>query len=205
VLWTQDGPIAVLMSNGTTSVPSWQAPSSAMSLISSTVLGSAAASITFSSIPGTYNHLQLVAMGTSSRANSSDWWAVQVNGDTTANNHRVAGVTDLNGGAPAGLYSLATSWTANGSSAGPADMPASTGTAGVAGRIELWLPCYALTTYMKTGRWESGKLDGALPYEGFNDLTVHWNSTAAITSLKLFPLNGPNLTAGSAAYLYGVT
>jgi hypothetical protein len=63
------------------------APSGAYESIATVTLSSATASITFSSIPSTYTHLQVRALVRSS-ANAADAWInYALNGDTTASNY----------------------------------------------------------------------------------------------------------------------
>ena len=67
-------------------------------------------SITFSSIPGTYKHLQIRGVLRGDRANTGEIVGVQFNGDTTAANyasHRLIGDGTNAGGGPqsTGAYS----------------------------------------------------------------------------------------------------
>jgi hypothetical protein len=164
------------------------------------VLDSAASSITFSSIPGTYNHLQLVAMARSATASAADNWALQVNGDTGAHYDRMD--IYVNGFNTSGSSSTSaqTSW-----SAASADLPAASDTAGYAGLLKVEIPAYALTTFNKVGTWRSGNGDTFDSTSTVHSISLGWRSTAAVTSMKLFLTSGGNLATGSAAYLYGVT
>ena len=53
--------------------------------IATTTLSTSAASITFSSIPATYTHLQIRVMARGSQADISDQVGIQFNGDTSSN------------------------------------------------------------------------------------------------------------------------
>jgi len=61
------------------------APSGAYDSIATVTVGSPVASITFSSIPSTYTHLQVRVFARSARADWGDTLQVRVNGDTGAN------------------------------------------------------------------------------------------------------------------------
>jgi hypothetical protein len=61
------------------------APSGAYDSIATVTLGTAASSVTFSSIPSTYTHLQVRVFARSARADWGDTLQVRVNGDTGAN------------------------------------------------------------------------------------------------------------------------
>jgi len=63
------------------------APSGAYDSIATTTLGTAASSVTFSSIPSTYTHLQVRALTSNARYATSSA-ALYLNSDTTAANYR---------------------------------------------------------------------------------------------------------------------
>lgn len=153
--------------------------------ISTQTLGSAAASVTFSSIPATYTDLVLVCQ---SGEDTSDYLAVQFNSDTATN----YSYTSLNGDG-----STATSVRASTQSRGLLSWytytPANTlNSASIAHIMN-----YANTTTNKTylSRFSSG--NGAELIAGL------WRSTAAINTIKLFPLTG-SFRIGSTFTLYGI-
>jgi hypothetical protein len=149
-------------------------------------------SYTFSSIPGTFKHLQLrmyLPGGTSVSATNLD---IQVNGDTGTNyvNHWFNGT---------GTTVSASSQTSN-----PRieEMvlfrSANTYPAGVI----LDILDYADTNKYKTFRTLSGKEDGN---SGDVRITSHmWMSTSAITSIKVYPDNNNNFPPGVRLSLYGI-
>jgi len=167
--------------------------------VSVQTLASAAASITFSSIPGTYNMLRLVVIGASAAAAQSDQWTVQLNGDT--GNHY-----DLETFYAAGTGTGAS----DGSNAqavwisAESDMPGANATAGIAGILDLTIPAYAGTTFQKVGIWRSGYYDAVTAItDGFVVVaTESWRSMAAITSIVIATHSGSNLAAGTTAILY---
>jgi hypothetical protein len=70
-----------------TTAATWQAPaaSGALVLIAEQLLVGTATTITFSSIPNTYRHLRLVAMGRMNAATTEDYVYIRFNGDTGSN------------------------------------------------------------------------------------------------------------------------
>ncbi len=69
--------------------------------------------------------------------------------------------------------------------------------------MDFVIPFYAGTVFnkqtMTTGaRWGSTTLTTTFNYSG------QWNSTAAITSIKLFATDAANLIAGSTFSIYGI-
>lgn len=170
---------------GQNGVSPWQ-------LISHQKLGSAATDITFSSIPQTYKHLRLICRLRSTRASSNDSICIQFNGDTGSNYNN-----QLNGAAAAaGQYGAAgnTKLPVLRASAGTLAAQSFTG-----GAIEI--PFYNETDAYKTA-WGIG-------VTGLGQYAVagqggEWKNTAAITSVRVFPDNGPNFAAGSEIDLIGV-
>lgn len=179
----------------------WAAASAgAMTLISSNVLGSPAANFTFSSIPGSYNHLRLMVVARSALNAAADNFAVQVNADSNTNYGQIGVSNTGSTVASDGALNL-TSWHAQ-----VTDLAAATSNASNASTLIIDLPYYANTTFQKVGTWWSGWISGF-------DLTGHdvrhtigWRATpAAVTSIKVFNIGTVNFVTGSAAYLYGIT
>lgn len=159
--------------------------------IATNTLGSAAASVTFSSISGTYTDLLLVAQVRSARAAADDSLYVQVNGDTGSN----YSVTDLKGRNGIASSSRATSQTkmviAN-------NIVAATGTASVFDPVINHFMNYSNTTTNKTvlSRASSAEQEVAA-------LVNLWRSTSAITQIVIYCASA-NIAAGSSFTLYGI-
>jgi len=154
--------------------------------ISTTTLGSAAASHTFSSIPGTYTDLVLVINGLVVGAD-----AVQINmtfngtGDTSRSYTRFQG----NGTSPSSLRSQADS--------GVGVLGDSQG-----GLIIANIMSYKNTSVYKTILTRYSSLDSGDSRSGtFASL---WANTQAITSITLSPNSGLNWATGSTFTLYGL-
>ena len=164
--------------------------------IETQTLGSDQASVTFSSIAATYEHLMLFWTARGTDAGNPDL-NMRFNGDTGANYDReaVAGV----GASPASAPSVGqTSIVSIGS------LPGSGAAAGRVASGMIVVPAYRRTTFDKTG---FGLLDDIRATGGGNEVVQFtggiWLNTAAVTSLTLLASTG-NLLTGSMFSLYGL-
>jgi len=171
-------------------------------LISTTVLGSNTASVTFSGLgtsAAAYKHLQLRYTARSSRSVSyPDTVSIQLNGDTTVGNYKwhlvggdSANVASYNGQLnPAGLF------------AGAAAGGSSNASAFAANIVDIL--DFASTSKNKTMR----AFGGSSASTGFdNEVRLYsslWMSTAAVTSIVIAINSANNLTTGSRFSLYGL-
>ena len=167
----------------------------AMELISSQILTSSASSVTFSSIPSDYKHLQIRMAHRNTRTGSGNGLMVlEFNSDTGANYsmHELLG----NGSS---VTSDAT-YAVNQNFMGLAFSPeASNTTSAFAGTVVDILD-YANTTKNKTVRSLGGV---AASTNRISLISGHWRSTSAVTSIKMYVFSG-NLVTGSRFSLYGV-
>ena len=153
----------------------------------------ASATISFTSIPNTFKHLQIRVLGRSSNAATNDLFTVFANGDTTAGNyayHR------LNGDG-------ATVTTTGAASSSPriGYVTGATATADVMGVTILDIIDYASTTKNKTFKSFSGQdRNGAGIVWLASGL---WMSTSAINQIDL-TLVGLNWTTQTTIALYGI-
>jgi hypothetical protein len=164
-------------------------------LISTQVLGSSAASVTFSSIPSTYRHLQLrMTLKDSNGGSTMDAAYYTYNGDTAANYawHYLRG----NG---SGVNSSWSNTYAN-SIRGVATtlFTASAYSAHVMDILD-----YAQTTKYKTTRLLGGGLNSTYSAYEVALNSGLWMSTAAITSVTVGAQSGQTLLSGSRFSLYG--
>lgn len=167
------------------------APSGAYDSIATTTLGTTASSITISSIPSTYTHLQIRVLGSMS-ASGADDLCLRFNSDTGSNyaTHYLGG----NGtSAFSGAYTSAT-FTRAGANA----MPTATNTYGVA---IIDLLDYANTSKYKTMRALTGNDTNGAGYVALG--SGLWQSTSAINSVTLYPF-ASTFTANTQVALYGV-
>jgi hypothetical protein len=165
------------------------AAAGAYELIQSQVLGTSAASVTFSSIPQTYRHLQIryVSQNSTSTVNQ-----IQLNGDTGANydwhilfgdgsNVFSSAVNNTT------FWQFVTPFTADGAS--------------FFGSGVLDILDYSSTSKNTTSRLLAGSVRGSSNQVRL--LSGLWRNTAAVTSIAL-NANGNNFVSGSRFSLYGL-
>lgn len=163
--------------------------------IATTTLGSATASVTFSSISGSYTDLVLVAVARTDRAEYDDIMGMQFNSDTTTN----YSTTIVNGNGTTATSSRQTSVAYITSRVG-----AASATAGVWTPVIFNIQNYSNATTNKTALCRFNEpVSGGTDY-GVGATVGLWRSTAAITSILLKPIVGTNLISGSTFTLYGI-
>ncbi len=175
-------------------VPTWAtAATGGMTLIDTKTLDNTVTNYTFTSIPGTYKELVIVATSLQSASTGNDYFKVQFNSDT-ANNYYY------------GIHSKQnTTFYAEGNNtidtirtgfhfARNADVSR------YRGHIIMNFPDYAGSGYKQcSGVW--GSASGGTTWTGM--FSGGWDSTSAITSIKLESGDAVNLKAGTIK-LYGV-
>lgn len=172
----------------------WQPGKDYDSIATTTVGGGGAASITFSSIPATYRHLQVRCLMRSAGASAN--LTMQINGDTTNNyTYHVLygdGSTVTAAGAGTGLPYNFTGY-----------MPVSSSTASAFGTAVTDILDYANTSKYKTTRSLTGAdMNGSGLVELASGL---WLSTSAVTSLVFKVSDGAsNFAQYSSFALYGI-
>ncbi len=170
--------------------------SGAVTLIQTQTLGADAADFTFSSIPQTYQDLQLTCYGRVTEATTSDYIYLRFNGDTAANydDQKVTGNTS----------SAASGQTNGGTKIRIAEWPGtSSSTTTQVAAMQTTIPSYASTAFDKAVSGTS--FDNWNTTSGSNQVGTFggkWRSTAAITSLTLIPTSN-NFKTGSSCSLYG--
>lgn len=162
------------------------------------LLAAEAANFTFSNIPQTYKHLKIIGTARSKYNAIGDWIMGQFNGDT-GNNYDYCSATfyDANGYVGTGIAGAASGRiaTAVGNAA-----PANKATV-----FEINIANYAQTVLWKswiTPTFLSGGATNGTQYIYYTG--GEWKSTAAITSITMFPASLTNLMIGSRATLYGL-
>jgi len=169
--------------------------------IATTTLGSATSTVTFSSIPADYTHLQIRASYQTSRGTYPlDKIFIRFNSDTASNysTHVVQG----DGASAASSVENTTSLTDR-------DMSATTAASGglVFGTLIMDILDYANTNKYKTTRTligfdTNGTVTGYGGRAGL--LSGNWRSTSAITSVTFTVDNAANYSANSKFSLYGI-
>lgn len=170
----------------------------AMVLISEQVLSGAAASVTFSSIPQTFDTLRLEIKARCSDAGVGNVGiAVELNGDTGSNYSRE--FIGVNNGATAAGHNLATTP----GNAAMALATAASADANEAAVTVVLIPRYASTTFNKSGISNVTTMDSTTASQTYQ-IGWKWNNTAAITSITLVDASGGNFLAGCSFALYGI-
>jgi hypothetical protein len=170
------------------------APSGAYDSIATTTVGSGGtASVTFSSIPSTYTHLQVRYLARSTRANTADNLKMTLNSSTTYAWHYIYG----DGASPvAGGASTQTSMLIGNCAGG-------TATSGIFAGGVLDILDYTSTSKNKTIRGLSG-VDRNGSGEVFFDSGLDYSTPAAVTSITFSSWNSANLAEYSQFALYGI-
>ncbi len=162
--------------------------------IATVTLTSGQSAIEFTSIPSTFQHLQIRLIGKSQFTGGTgpDNFQVQYNSDTTQSNyyrHNLRGSGSGSGDTPAGNDNLITS-----------SISTSADNANIFGVMVMDILDYANTNKYTTTRHLSG-----IDYNGsgFVQLgSMLWKNTAAITSIKMLP--GSGWAAKTQIALYGI-
>lgn len=178
-------------------LPSWAAASTgAMTKITEQTLGSAAASIDFSSISSSYKSLLLVAMLRGTNASATISPLMRFNGDSGTNyGYLILSATTA----------AAATQVANQSSGQIGVVHAASADASAASPMIIEIPLYAGTTWRKTWLSRSGAVDeDTTTTTRLDSTTGMWASTAAINQVTLLPSVG-NFDTGSYVALYGMS
>jgi hypothetical protein len=180
--------------SGENVLTSAQIPIGTPVLLSEEVLGSPAATVTFSSIPGTYRNLIITGQARCSGAVTDTGIQAQFNADTGANYSwqymTATNATQANGQA------------VNTASAVIAVLSCASSPANYPGTFTIDIPNYSATTFYKSSVSHSGLLVGALSGNTRDaQVSFWWANTAAITQILLTSGSG-NFVTGSTFDLY---
>lgn len=166
--------------------------------IAENILVGTAASVTFSSIPQTFRHLNLKMLTRGDTAAAFTVARIRFNGDTGANydNEQIS----ANGASLAAFETL----NATGSDVG--ESAAATAVAGSSSFHLVQIPFYTGTTFWKSlstlHQLQAQTSGGAANAHYAKVWVSRWRNTGAITSITIFPAAG-NFIAGSSFILYG--
>ena len=166
------------------------------SIATTTVGALGSASITFSSIPSTYQHLQIRFMARTIRANQED--NIQLTFNSDAGNNYAAHVL-YGDGATAGAFSDGSSITFNTRSV----VAAASSTSGVFGIGVIDILDYASTSKNKTVRSLNGYDNNGSGQVRLSS-GLWMNNTTAINSITIVSANAANLAQYTHAALYGI-
>ena len=174
----------------------YYAPSSYESIATTTVGSGGTSTITFSSIPSTYNHLQIRAISRTNRGDTNDFMTVRFNNDSSS------------------IYAYHSLY-GNGGTAGAADRGTSTGTpwsgvtaganagADMFGAVIWDVLDYQNTNKYKTLRLLSGTDQNATTGRIYFQSNL-WQSTSAISTVTIIPTYGTLFSQYSHFALYGI-
>ena len=167
--------------------------------IATITVGSPQASIEFTSIPSTYKHLQIRGIMKNVTTGAADYDAIRIqyNGDTATNYawHYLKGEGVGSGGAGAGSSVAFMD--------GGSIMRSGTGQTSAFSASIIDILDYANTSKYKTQRWLEGTEFNAL-YPWLALGSGLWQSTSAITSIKIYINTGVNFAQYSSFALYGI-
>jgi hypothetical protein len=161
-----------------------------------TVGSGGTASIAFTSIPSTYQHLQIRAISRTNRADTNDFMTIRFNGDSGSN------------------YSYHSLY-GNGASAGGNDTGTSTGTpwsgvtaGGNATASMFGAAVWDVLDYQNANKYKTTRLLSGTDQNGINGriyfMSNLWQNTAAITTVTIIPTHGTLFSEYSQFALYGI-
>jgi hypothetical protein len=158
-----------------------------------TVGSGGTSTVSFTSIPSTYKHLQIRAFW--QPVTSISWFQFKFNSDSTGNNYVSH---DLRGdGSAAG-----SSGTRLSGNFAFASLYGATPATNVFGAAVVDILDYTSTSKYKTLRSLSGTDANGSGYVNF--ISAFWSNTAALTRIDINTNNGQNIAQGSTFALYGV-
>jgi hypothetical protein len=171
-----------------------------VSLATSTVGAGGVSSITFSSIPQGYKHLQIRGISrTTDAGQTQDIVGIRMNSDTTTSKYvsqRIAadGINKVSAGQASGTYSSSWAGYATGVN----------GTANVFGATIVDIFDYASTVKNKTGRSIAGDSQNNTTDNQIILNSMLYLSTNAITSITLVPIFASAFAQYTSFALYGI-
>ena len=165
-------------------------------LISSNVLSSSAASVTFSAIPSTYTDLVILYSARTDLSSSGDAVNIKFNGSSVA---EYSYTTIRGNGSTATSFRSSSDTRLTITNAG-AD--GATATANTFGSVEIYIPSYTASQNKPSSVFavQENNATGAF----INPIANLWSNTSAITSIAFTSDNAANFVSGSSFYLYGI-
>lgn len=192
----------VLMADSTqTGGVKWGTVASGGVTLLSTIDASAATTVSFTSISGSYKHLLLTWKDAGSDSSDS-YWGIRINNDSNSNRHQYRGFS-TSGGTLTGIGVRSTMWGSSSSDAPIGPVEASGSTSSYNGFGSLWLYDYADTANQKFGYWQA--LTGNANSGAFtsNFANCLYNQTSAITRIDFIRSSTQTITGKFR--LYGVS
>ena len=167
-----------------------------MTLISSQTLGGTTASVTFSSIPSTYNDLKLVCSVRGDSASFNIGFNIRINGDS-ATNYSYTQLLGNSSAASSVRSSGLTQETAQNANAASA-------TASTFSPIEIYIPNYNSTGSKPFINISASETNDATASHSYIEADAYlYRGASGISSITLTPSSG-NFVQYSDFYLYGI-
>jgi hypothetical protein len=170
---------------------------STYTLISSNVLSSSAASVTFSAIPSTYTDLVVRISARTDQASTTAYLTYKLNGGGTG----LQSETYLGGTGSTTESGRTTNSNGGIGSQGFISLSGNSATANSFGSVEIYIPSYTASQNKPTGNFGVGESNIAAMQMGIT--AGLWRNTAAVTTIAFSP-SGSNFLTGSSFYLYGI-
>jgi hypothetical protein len=172
---------------------------STYTLISSNVLASTTASVTFSAIPQTYTDLVLKVSSRATTSQIDGYFRLRFNGDTGQfySNTYMVGAYDPGTGK---LSSRGANATAIGDLTGQVYANATSNTFGSA---EVYIPSYTLSQNKPLSNFGVPETDATAFNNGVGVTAGLWRNTGAINTILIYPASD-SFVSGSSFYLYGI-
>jgi hypothetical protein len=169
-------------------------PSSSYESIQTGIGTGSSGTITFSSIPSTYKHLQIRCTARSSSVQSTEYILIRLNNDTTAN-YTYHGTE--------GSGTAASAFGSTGETAGfGTEVTGAGATSNIMGTAIIDILDYASSTKNKTIRHFGGDDKNGTGLMGIR--TNLWLSTSAINRIDIISYRAANWTTTSSFALYGI-
>lgn len=163
-------------------------------LISSNVLSSSAASVTFSAIPATYTDLVVRFSVRTNFPDPVDAMSLKFNSDSSA----LYSLTAVRGnGASATSYRFSGATSIN-----TGQVDGDTATSNTFSSSELYIPSYTASQSKPASIFFAQESNQTTVYLGAH--ATLYRSNTAISSLAFTPNDGTNFLSGSSFYLYGI-
>ena len=160
-------------------------------LISSNVLASSAASVTFSAIPSTYTDLVLRVSGRSANVSNFDNPRITLNGSSsTFSRTEIYAESGAVGSERAADRIIGV-------------IPAANATSNTFGSMEFYLPSYTSSTNKPYGNYSVTENNSTT--QSIWVLAGLWSTTSAINEISISLQSAGNFVSGSSFYLYGIS
>ena len=156
-------------------------------LIEAKTLASAAASVTFSSIPQTYTDIKFVLSLRSATADTRDSIYIKPNNSTSNLTYR---------------YIRSDGSSVSSNTLDRVDIDAANATANTFGNLEIYIPNYASANYKSFSIDTVTENNAVEAYAGLHAWL--WSDTTAISSMVFANLSAANFVTNSTFYLYGI-